>query len=178
MAKLCVSEQIMVINMSNYKNEALAIIAEKFPGINLLGSDDVFVVPVGEICELLELKVEFTKLAAGQSGYLDIGTKTILVNDDYFATRNSFTIAHEIGHYVLHNGNNNRFDQYHKYTVEELKKERDANEFAGRLLMPQDKFEEIFKELRGNIVKIADFFGVSSKAAEVRCFCLGLIDNL
>jgi len=164
--------------MANYKNEALAIITGKFPNINLLDSDNIFVVPVGEICEKLNLKVEFKKLDQGQSGCLDVETKTIFVNDDYPATRNLFTIAHEIGHYVLHDGSNNRFDQYHKYTSEELKKEQEANEFAGKLLMPQNKFEEIFGEFRGDIAKIADFFGVSQKAVEVRCFCLGLIDNI
>lgn len=162
----------------NYKNEALTTITENFPDIDLANIDDVFVVPVGEICEKLNIKVAFKKLDSGQSGCLDIETKTIFVNDDYPATRNLFTIAHEIGHYVLHDGAQNRFDQYHRYTPEELKKEKEANEFAGKLLMPQDKLKEVFHELSGNIKRIADFFGVSQKAVEVRCFCLGLIDNL
>ena len=164
--------------MTNYKNEALTIIAEKFPNIDLLSIDDVFVVPVGEICKKLNLKVEFKKLELGQSGCINIETKTIFVNDDYPATRNLFTFAHEIGHYVLHDGSQNRFDQYHMYSSEELMKERGANEFAGKLLMPQEKIKEIFGEFRGDIKKIADFFGVSQRAIEVRCFCLGLIDNL
>lgn len=65
-----------------------------------------------------------------------------------------------------------------KKSNEELKKDREANEFAMKLLMPQYKFKEIFAETRGDIAKIADFFGVSQELVEARCLCLGLIDNL
>jgi Zn-dependent peptidase ImmA (M78 family) len=162
----------------SYKNEAFKKIIEKFPDVDLSPIDDVFVVPVGEICEKLGLKAEFKELKDGLSGYLDQKTKTIVINENYPATRNLFTVAHEIGHFVLHDGSQNRFDQYHKYTAEELKREWQANEFAGDLLMPKYKFESVFKELKPRIKGIADFFGVSQKAVEVRAFNLGLIDNI
>jgi Zn-dependent peptidase ImmA (M78 family) len=164
--------------MANYKNEALNKIKEKFGNIDLSEIDEVFVVPVGEICDKLGLSADFRKLGSGHSGYLDFENKTIVVNDDYPASRNLFTIAHEIGHYILHNSSQNRFDQYRKYTPKELREEKEANDFAGELLMPKYKFEEVFNELRGDVKKIAERFGVSQKAVEVRGFCLGLIDNI
>ena len=159
-----------------YKNESLEGIAKKFTTIDLSSLEDVFVVPVGEICDKLGLEVKFDKLESGHSGHLK--DKTIFVNDNYPATRNLFTIAHEIGHFVLHSNTQNRFDQYHKYTPTELVKEREANDFAGELLMPKYKFVEMFNELKGEIKKIADYFGVSRQAAEYRGFRLGLIDNI
>lgn len=163
------------------KNESLNKIAQTFDKIDFSNIDGVFAVPVGEICDKLGLSVEFKPLEDGHSGYFDGKTKTIFVNDNYPATRNLFTIAHEIGHYILHNNQDemqNRFDAIHKYSALEIKQEREANGFAGELLMPEYKIKEVFSEFRGEIKKIADFFGVSRQAIEVRAFNLGLIDNI
>ena len=164
--------------MISYQNESLNKIVQKFPDIDLSQIDDIFVVPVGEICEKLGIKAEFKKLEDGHSGYFDFESKAIFINENYSGSRNLFTVAHEIGHYILHEGLKNRFDQYHKYTQEELKMEWEANDFAGELLMPKYKFESIFRELQGNIKKIAEWFGVSQRAIEVRGFYLGLVDNI
>lgn len=161
-----------------YKNSSLNRIAQKYKDKDFSDIEGVFVFPVGEVCDKLGLKVEFVKLDKGKSGFYDSVKKTIFVNDDYPATRNLFTIAHEIGHFVLHDGSQNRFDEYHKYTDSELRMEREANDFAGELIMPKYKFEEVFNEVRGDIEKVADRFGVSIRAAEVRSFWLGLIDNI
>jgi Zn-dependent peptidase ImmA (M78 family) len=164
--------------MQKYKNASLDKIAKKYQAEDFNDLEGVFVFPVGEVCDKLGINVEFIKLDKGKSGYYDSKTKTIFVNDDYPAVRNLFTIAHEIGHFVLHEGCQNRFDEYHNYTPEELKREKEANDFAGELLMPQYKFKEVFDEVRGDFKKIADRFGVSHRATEVRAFWLGLIDNI
>jgi Zn-dependent peptidase ImmA (M78 family) len=161
-----------------YNNESLKIIAEKFPNINWSFVEKNSIVPVGEICEKLGLNVEFADLRPGLAGYLDRDSKTIYVNQSYSSTRNLFTVAHEIGHYILHNGLNNRYDQYHNYTDEELIMEWEANDFAGKLLMSRTTFINFFKQLGGDLKKIAYEFGVSQRAAEVRAYNLGLIDNI
>ncbi len=161
-----------------YQNEGLNKIAEKYPNIDFSKLDGKIVVPVGAICEKLEIDIKFIDLDDGHAGYFDNDQKTIFVNKKYPATRNLFTVAHEIGHYVLHNGTNNRYDQYHKYTQEERKREYQANDFAGKLLMPENKFVEVFKKYNGVACEIADIFGVSTRACEVRAFNLGLIDNI
>ncbi len=63
-------------------------------------------------------------------------------------------------------------------TPEERKREYEANDFALKLLMPEYKFVKIFEKYKGNTKKIADIFGVSIRACEVRAFNLGLIDSL
>lgn len=162
----------------NYKNEKLNDIAKIHPNIDFSDIDDKFVVRVGAICEKLGLEVIFKNLGDGHSGYFESKTKTIVINDHYPATRNLFTVAHEIGHYILHNGTNNRFDSYHQYTPEENKMEREANNFAASLLMPSYKFIEMFNKFHANILEISDVFGVSQRATEIRAFNLGLIDNI
>ena len=161
-----------------YKNEGLNRIAEKYPNIDFTSLDGNLVVPVGAICEKLGIDVKFVELGDGHAGYFDCKERIIYVNDNYSATRNLFTIAHEIGHCILHDGTNNRYDQYHHYTTEERKREYEANQFAGQLLMPESQFVEIFKKYNGIFLDIANIFGVSVRACEVRACNLGLINNL
>jgi Zn-dependent peptidase ImmA (M78 family) len=166
--------------MEKYKNEGFNKIVSipKFSNIDFTKSDDRFVVPVGELCEQLGLDVEFMGLKDGHSGYFDSSSNTIVVNDTYPATRNLFTIAHEIGHYVLHGTTENRFDSCHKYTREERTREVEANEFAAKLLMPSYKFVDVFKQFAGDCKKVSYEFGVSVEATKVRALNLGLIDNI
>jgi len=135
-----------------------------------------YVFPVGELCDRLDLKVELQPLAKGCSGYIDIQSKTIYINNssEYTASRMRFTIAHEIAHYVLHEGIKNRFDENNNYSQEELDQEYEANDFAGELLMPKNIFINLYKKYKSNLTKIADFFGVSTKAVEIRAWRLGL----
>ena len=166
----------------NYINSALKRIS------NILSKDlssleDKFVFPVGELADKIGLKVEFVSLPEGQSGALDIENKIIYVNDNCSGTRNLFTIAHEIGHYIisLENGNKhskNRFDSKREYTEEELEEEKEANNFAAELLMPKEKFKKIFIEYSFNLTKIAEYFGVSRVACEYRAMNLGFRDSI
>ncbi len=167
--------------ITKYKNEALNIIHEKRPDMDIDftsvdNAEPIFL--IGELCEKLNLDLVFKKLDNGLSGYIDNERRMIYVNDYHPATRNLFTIAHEIGHYILHEGTNNRYDEYHNYTDEERRREYEANDFAGKLLMPEYKFVKIFQKYKPNSKKIADIFGVSVRACDVRAFNLGLIDSI
>jgi Zn-dependent peptidase ImmA (M78 family) len=164
--------------MAKYQNEGLNIIAEKYPDIDFFDVDGKIVVLVGAICEKLGIDINLTILPNGHAGYYDHEKKTIIVNDEQPATRNLFTVAHELGHYILHEGTNNRYDEYHKYTPEERKKEFQANDFAGKLLMPEKQFIQSFRKNNGILLDIAYEFGVSVRACEVRAFNLGLVTNL
>lgn len=164
--------------MKEYKNEGLQKIAHKFPEKDFTKIDDKFVVKVGLLCEILGLDIKFIQLEKGHSGYFDFEQKTIFVNKDYPASRNLFTVAHEIGHYILHNEGGDRYDDLEIYDPKKRTKETEANNFAGELLMPEYKFLEMFKKYDGDLYRISEVFGVSYHASSVRAFCLGLIDNI
>jgi Zn-dependent peptidase ImmA (M78 family) len=115
--------------------------------------------------------VDFKENSNIISGAVHMGDKDrgivpqILINSSQSKTRKVFTIAHELGHYILHKKNKFRLDKYnYQIDSKEAKDETEANYFAAALLMPKDKFVEILGK-SGDIEATARYFGVSQEAA-------------
>ncbi|WBS73150.1 ImmA/IrrE family metallo-endopeptidase [Elizabethkingia meningoseptica] len=113
---------------------------------------------------------------------------TIGVNKKSSPERKNFTIAHELGHYILHNDKSNMFlDKvfYRKksegYTTKEEKIEKEANYFAANILMPENlvfqEIEKLDKDLYedSSIKELARTFNVSSSAMSFRLINLGIL---
>lgn len=99
--------------------------------------------------------------------YLPLGTIT---------SRDNFTLAHEIGHYVMHTdfsvpgvATHTRRGSNHR--------EWEANWFAAELLMPEKEFRDFANNNNNDIRLLAKRFEVSGSAARVRLEALGLIDD-
>ena len=103
-------------------------------------------IPIEKIALKLNLAVTPTDLGPGISGALVItdGKASIGINPNESKVRRRFTIAHELGHYILHKSANNLFVEKRFFfrdeesSLGEEKKEREANDFAAALLMPAD----------------------------------------
>src|SRR4030067_138026 len=80
------------------------------------------------------------------------GHAVIAVNKDHSEFRKRFSIAHEIGHLILHSNNELlTVDRYEKQFFTRASgvsnlDEIEANEFAAALLMPEDLIREDFDE--------------------------------
>lgn len=85
--------------------------------------------------------------------------------------RDRFTIAHELGHYLLHSGQGERPLVAARHGSDRA--EWEANWFAAGFLMPEIEFREEFRKTRSRAVLGAKF-GVSEAAATVRAKVLGL----
>lgn len=108
------------------------------------------------------------------------GDKTIIgVNALHAKTRRRFTIAHEIGHMVLHKQDALFVDGsflVHKRDRKSSQatdlKEIQANQFAAALLMPQDLLEKRVKKeyllSLKSVIELASEFGVSTEAMTFR----------
>jgi len=101
--------------------------------------------------------------------------KIIVVNANHAQTRKRFTVAHELGHYILQGQPQECYAHRDSGVYSEA--EKDANSFASALLMPEkDVLNEIeqLKSIYGNIsdaaieANIANKFNVSKSAADVR----------
>ncbi len=123
---------------------------------------DTIPIPIHQVIEFklgLEIQPIYgLKDKADTEGFLQSNLTTISVDsktylDDRYNFRLNFTLAHEIGHLILH------ADQYGKLNFASEKEfiefqqsideeslewfEKQANEFAGRLLVPIDNLREL-----------------------------------
>ncbi len=69
-------------------------------------------------------------------------TKIVLSNS-LPSTRKLFTLAHELGHYYMHKADGDMLDRRTDIDNPTEPKERQANEFAGQILIPERKVRQI-----------------------------------
>ena len=92
--------------------------------------------------------------------------KTIYINGEETEASKHMTLAHEIGHAVLHPKEcliDFRATTQDHLTAEEKIKEREANVFAHELVMPYPEFVRIYKLFKGGVEEIAAHFLVPTK---------------
>lgn len=126
----------------------------------------------------------------GESGFcLREPMRTIIgVNSAHHINRQRFTIAHEVGHLLLHRGRELIIDKSvrisYRNEVSSMAtniEEMEANAFAAALLMPEDwvrgATESYLKSLRSKPLTdhMADHFKVSAQAMSFRLVNLGIV---
>lgn len=114
--------------------------------------------------ENLSGKIVKDEKYGGDSGY------AIFVNSKHSKTRQRFTIAHEIAHYLLHRdaiGNGVVDDALYRSGLSNSQ-EREANKLAAEILMPWHLINEILDEKFKNIQELAAYFNVSESAMSIR----------
>jgi Zn-dependent peptidase ImmA (M78 family) len=130
------------------------------------------------IVKRMEVQLLEYNLGDGTSGVLVIqnGKGTIGFNPRDAHVRRRFTVAHELGHYVLHRTTNDLFvDNFflikfrgnNSYTGDDYLHEQEANAFAAALLMPENFIEEEMKKMEYRGLTEADFIGRLAKKFEV-----------
>ena len=99
----------------------------------------------------------------------------IRVNKTHDYRRQKFTIAHELGHYVLHRDLGNEFSDVVFFRgMTNDGHEYEANDFASDLLMPESRILYYWNvEHIHDIAVLSDLFGVSAPAMMYRIKKLG-----
>lgn len=148
-----------------------------------------------EIAIRLHVQVYEDKLEDGVSGLLitNGGRSTIFVNSKDKLARQRFSIAHELGHFLLRHhakeGDHVHVDKGVRVLQRGLKAsqgvdpiEIEANHFAACLLMPANLLRQTVEELGGRPVteemvdELAKRFVVSEQAMTIRLTNLGYVD--
>lgn len=114
------------------------------------------------------------------------GGVVILVNEWDATVRKRFTIAHELGHYVLHlNQDPNGFPDDrvdYKRTLfdgrSHTPEEEEANRYAAALLMPAPILGKILVRGENSIQDLLGMFGVSEEAMSIRLNALRRMPEL
>lgn len=121
-------------------------------------------VPIEKIAKTLGLDIRMAPDHEGLSGFLvtdpDNARTIIGVNKGHHPNRRRFTIAHEIGHHVLHENESVHVDETGIFKVALRSAESssgmdpteiEANTFAAELLMPEQLLEQDIEECASSI---------------------------
>lgn len=122
------------------------------------------------------LRLEYVMMEPATSGSLTFseGVWVIRVNKSQNIRRQRFTIAHELGHYMMHRNKSESFtDEVFFRTEKKDLIEYRANEFASQLLMPEEKVRRAISDGVRNLGELSERFNVSSAAMKVRVQELG-----
>jgi Zn-dependent peptidase ImmA (M78 family) len=154
-------------------------------------------IPVEKIAVQLGLVVERAVLGDDVSGLLVVqdGRGVIGINTTQSPTRQRFTVAHELGHFVLHptampvfidksflKPYFSAFRNFASSTGEDIL-EREANSFAASLLMPEKLVHQAITELQVDLADddeveaLAKWFRVSRQAMSFRLANLANLDE-
>jgi len=139
----------MVISKLTRPRYGLAI-KQAFDLLNRFSIDRPPVDPV-EIARHLDVDVFFAKFADEDqniSGFYDASENAIFVNESEWPLRQTFTVAHELGHKVLHE----EWAKSSDYTMlfrdqaanSDDPHEKEANAFAANLLVPRFMLDDVW----------------------------------
>jgi len=99
------------------------------------------------IAEAMGVPVVYAKFSPGitdkVSGYIQFDPLRIVVNEDIRPARKTFTIAHELGHYLMHQAyaksqNYQVLPRNNEHPTGKPDEEKEADAFAASLLVPLD----------------------------------------
>lgn len=159
-------------------------------------------IPLHRIATFLKAEIHQQTFEDMVSGVLLIqgDERHLMVNKAHHPNRQRFTIAHELGHLVLHHNSGDRlFIDTHLRAYQRRgsaasgvyeepgsattpAEEKEANQFASALLMPRELLlsktvdREFWDEL--DIATLAGEFGVSEQAMTIRLRQLEVLDSI
>src|SRR5438309_1044692 len=140
-------------------------------------------VPVDKIAESLGILIRYEPAEDKLSGALirKSSENVIGVNSSHHPNRQRFTIAHEIGHFVLHKGIHLHVDESFRINLRDGTinwEEIQANTFAAELLMPIEFItrdaERLGRVGENEVSHFARRYQVSQRAMEIRLANLGI----
>ena len=167
--------------------------------IELLKKENLFKTPINveELAQKLSIEVIEEDLDKNISGFLMVknNNSIAVINSRHHKNRKRFTLAHEIGHFVLHKRKDEELlfmeesltyfrskNNLEKISESEKKIEREANLFAAELLMPKVLVSKTIEEKCLDIDNEYDFtdlatiFKVSEVTLAIRLKELGLCE--
>ena len=151
--------------------------------LTFIQDDNNAEINLNQIIEYLGINLVNHEFSNDISGvyYKDVEKFHIGVNSEHPETRKRFTIAHEIGHHILHDnhlhydGENMAETTYFRATKLTSAEETEANYFAAELLMPEELIEKCIANGVTYVGELATCFNVSEQAMRHRLINLGYL---
>ena len=155
--------------------------AEKARNLFGLKGDEI----INDICGLVEsagirlhfIDIDLKNFSGFSVNDKELGAAIIVNNNDTISTEHKiFTIAHELGHILMHPGS------FNDEPNEIEQQEKEADNFAGHFLMPEEAFDKRLEEVKGlyfidAILHLKRVFKVSYSAVLYRIIEKQIADN-
>ena len=137
-------------------------------------------VPLGELAKKLELSVKLSSLKPGQSGLikkLEDGSYQIKINRYEVRTRQRFTLAHEIAHFLLHKKIIDESGAIHDNVMyrsgQSERVEVEANKLASEIILPTKQLIVDYNNIRDKeqseiVEQLANEWQVSEITMEIK----------
>jgi len=138
---------------------------------NFITKPPIFASELAAAYGLSVLVAAFKSKYAHIAGFIDFEKKTIVVNQDDSPPRNNFTIAHELGHYLLKHHEAGGYAVLLRDTKAMTKTpfEQEANCFAANVLVPATLLREYLDDYPfATTQQLAKVFGVSTEVIRYR----------
>lgn len=142
--------------------------------------------PIDDMLELLEIMgIVVVKFGYDEDKVDAFSCSTLLNNQNYFAVvagntrsfyRQQFSLAHELGHFILHRDYNPQELEKDEYKI----MEKEANDFAAAFLLPPSSFEKDLTKININLSSLLNLkkkWNVSIAAIIERSYQLNLISS-
>ena len=114
----------------------------------------------------------------GMTVYTDSNHPVIVLNKNMPNDRKRFTIAHELGHQIMHLPHRYDFEMYDRLSSDPNALEKEADAFAAEFLMPKrDIFPELNNLKYNDLAQLKLYWHVSKKALIYRAKTLNCIDE-
>jgi len=139
-------------------------------------------VDLDSLASAIGLRVKYAYLTDEISGMLERNETdafVVTINSSHVPTRQRFTLAHEIGHYILHRSlvgdglddnmayRSTDIGKYHNTSIGP-REETEANRFAAELLMPMSLVNREWQSGDYTLKQMATRYGVSEAAMKIR----------
>ncbi|MDD6174067.1 MAG: ImmA/IrrE family metallo-endopeptidase [Elusimicrobia bacterium] len=161
----------MSADFKKAENEALKVIKDNFITVPPVLSE-ALARNYGLTVQYYTFKPEYTNV----SGF--ITKNTIIVNVADSPNRRNFTIAHELGHYLLGHADKPDYEVLYRRPIADTSNkpmEQEANCFAANLLVPKQMLQKYISDYPFiNNEQLARIFGVSSDVIGFRRQILGV----
>ncbi len=131
-------------------------------------------IPALEIAESNGVDVVFSSFGSSGdkvAGFCDFANARLYVNAEDVTERQTFTIAHELGHWILHkryfDAHPDEYEIFPRFQSVAVSNafEKEANSFAANLLVPKRLLKPV---LHASVAHLARAFGVSQTMMEYR----------
>lgn len=134
-------------------------------------------IPLEQVAKFFSLEVvDYPGFPDSVSGALikEEGLQVIGVNENHPLVRRRFTIAHELGHYIMGHDVTSVLDHAFDGATD---KEREANQFASELLMPKNFLKKDLDQKQYTIKDLASRYLVSEQSMSIRLIETQLLNH-